>query len=348
MTEISLLIILTVGIVIWLDFWLSDFSDIKSYASNYLPLPSFISGELNLSGYQTIALFGVDNRSVGDYETGNSDCIMICAINNDTKEVRLASVYRDTFLDTGDEDLHKANYAYNHGGVKDALDMLHRNLDIDIDEYVTVDFVALVNAIDALGGIDLDEGLSESEVYDLTSWHDYIGEVAALSGKAANAVTVGQTHLDGVQACAYCRIRYVDSDFIRAGRQRTVLSKLVEKAKAANIAELSDLIKAVFPEVSTSLSLTDILALAATYHSYNLTEMTGFPFDKRGATYGAKGDVVVPCTLESNAVRLHQFLYDDENYAPSNTLRHISEEIAEYSGFTEESAVDYGRYDITE
>ena len=341
--------LLTMGIVVWLHLGLMDFTEVRRNAVRHLTFLDSGQQEVqSLSGCQTIALFGVDNRSVGNYDTGNSDCIMICVINNDTKEVRIVSVYRDTFLDTGSDSLHKANYAYNHGGISEALSMLRRNLDLEVNEYVTVDFVALVNAVDALGGVDLDEGLTSREAYDMNSWHNYIEEVSRLSGKEATPVAEGQTHLDGVQATAYCRVRYVDSDFLRAERQRTVLSKLVQKAKAANAAELKKLIEGVFPEVSTSLSLMDILSLAATYQSYEIGEMTGFPFDKRGAEYGAKGSVVVPCSLESNVTKLHKFLYDDESYVPSNTLLHINDEIIEYTGFNENSAIKYGKYDIVD
>ncbi|MBQ7677237.1 MAG: LCP family protein [Lachnospiraceae bacterium] len=354
LVELLLLFVLTAGIAAWLYFGIESVTDVPKLARGGFaaitrdqPFIANIintnSGDFKYDGYRTIALFGVDNRSVGEYETGNSDCIMVCAVDNDAQEVRIASIYRDTFLDTADGSYHKANYAYDHGGVEEALAMLRRNLDIDVTDYVVVDFVALVDAVDAVGGIDLDEGLTEAEAS-----HMDCGEVAALSGKDTQAAVAGQTHLDGVQTVTYCRIRHTDSDFIRAQRQRRVLEKLIEKAKAASLPELAKIVEAVLPEVSTNLSVTEIMELASAYREYALTETTGFPFDKRGAEYRGRGQVVVPCTLESNVRKLHFFLYREADYLPSEDLLRISSGIEAYTGFSENAAIDYGKYDTVD
>ncbi len=342
--EIVILFFVTIVLFFFLKVNMISYDSLPKLARNDL------SDEVKkkLKGYQTIVLFGVDNRSVGTYDTGRSDSIMICSIDNKTKEVKVASIYRDTFLDMGEDILQKANYAYNMGGAGEAITMLNRNLDLDIQDYVSVDFCALADAVDAVGGVDLSEGLSSAEAYDMNTGHNTVGEVAVITGKAGVPVTEGQTHLDGVQAVAYCRVRYVDSDFIRAERQRRVLKELVRKAKAADAGELDKLATAIFPKIATSLSVSDILGLASVYRDYELAATTGFPFDKRGAEYSGKGEVVVPCTLESNVAKLHLFLYENEEYAPSNTLRHISGVISEYTGYTESSAIDFGRYDTVD
>ena len=100
-----------------------------------------------MKGYESIALFGLDNRSTGNFESGNSDAIIVASINKDTGEIKMASIYRDTYLDIEDNKFRKANAAYANGGPKNAIEMLNKNLDLDITDYVSVDFSALVNAI---------------------------------------------------------------------------------------------------------------------------------------------------------------------------------------------------------
>lgn len=335
--EFSVLVILLLVLFVWVKFGKLDFNALRNLTTNNLDEDT---KEL-LSGYTNIALFGVDNRSVGDYETGNSDSIMICSINNDTKEVRIVSIYRDTFMDVdGEGTLKKCNYAYNHGGVESAIEMLNRNLDLDIQNYVTVDFYALAEAVDSVGGITLPEGLGEEEAGYVNS---YIPEVASVTGKAANMVSAGQTEMDGVQAVAYCRVRYTSGgDFKRAERQRTVVNALVDKVKEANVFELNDLVDGILPYISTSLTTKNILGMATAMKDYTLADTHGFPFNLRTETYGKNpGSVDVPCTLESNVSQLYQFLFNEEHTA-SSELQEISDKIVNYTGFTESDAVDYG------
>lgn len=152
-----------------------------------------------LKGYTNIALFALDNRSNGSFSAGNSDVIMIASINNDTKEVRLVSVYRDTFLNVSDDgsyNFRKANYAYNKGGAEEAVKMLNRNLDLDIQDYVVVDFQAVTEAIDLLGGVEVDIDAGEAKWMDF-----YINETAQVTGHEAHSITQPGTYtLDGVQA----------------------------------------------------------------------------------------------------------------------------------------------------
>ena len=159
--------------------------------------------ELLKEGYMTIALFGLDNRSSNNYDSGNSDTIMIANIDNQTKQVKLVSVYRDTYLNIGNGKLSKANAAYAHGGATQAVQMLNSNLDLAIREYVCVDWAALVQAIDALGGIDLE--ITQAE---MNSINKYLHDVDKVTGLNTSLVTqYGNVHLDGSQATTYARIR---------------------------------------------------------------------------------------------------------------------------------------------
>lgn len=291
-----------------------------------------------LDGYTNIALFGIDNRSTGKYESGNSDCIMIASINNDTKEVRLISVYRDSFLAVDDDDdLRKLNAAYAKGGPTGAVAALNKNLDLDIKEYVAVDFNAVMEVVDALGGIELDISSKEAETMKI-----YINEMNEVMGTNGTAVSgPGLQTVNGIQALAYCRDRYSGGDdYGRTERQRTVISKIVEKAKAASLPTLNKVIDELFPDISTSLSSSEILGLAAGIKDYELADTQGWPFQLTTERMGGKlGDVVVPTDLESNVNLLHQYLFDVEDYETTQTVKNISKSVINETGKTASDTV---------
>ena len=291
-----------------------------------------------LDGYTNIALFGIDNRSTGKYESGNSDCIMIASINNDTKEVRLISVYRDSFLAVDDDDdLRKLNAAYAKGGPTGAVAALNKNLDLDIKEYVAVDFNAVMEVVDALGGIELDISSKEAETMKI-----YINEMNEVMGTNGTAVSgPGLQTVNGIQALAYCRDRYSGGDdYGRTERQRTVISKIVEKAIAASLPTLNKVIDKLFPDISTSLSSSEILGLAAGIKDYDLADTQGWPFQLTTERMGGKlGDVVVPTDLETNVNLLHQYLFDVEDYETTQTVKNISKSVINESGKTASDTV---------
>ncbi|MBR4183283.1 MAG: LCP family protein [Lachnospiraceae bacterium] len=285
-------------------------------------------------GYTSVALFGVDNLYNGHAESGNSDVILVASINNDTKDVKLVSIYRDTFLDTEpmstENSLHKCNRAYHVGGAEQAIQMLNKSLDLDIHNYITVDFKAVTDVVNLLGGVEID--VTSSEVF-------YINKHAKTTAKATGITTndiygAGVHLLDGTQATAYCRIRSTaGSDFKRAERQRRVINELVKKAKACDINTLNNIIDTVFPEIYTSYTNAELIALASSMLDYELSDTVGFPFSKNAVTLGkGVGAVVVPCDLASNVTALHRFLYEDEAYVPSNTVQAYSTAIQNTAG----------------
>lgn len=292
-----------------------------------------------MSHYTNIAFFGVDNRSIGHYSSGNSDTIMICSINNDTNEVKLCSVFRDTFMDIGGGKYQKCNAAYAYGGADQAVAMLNKNLDLNISEYVTVDFNAVVDAVDSVGGVTLNISNEEAKYMNAS----YIDEVAKYSKGKAEYVKAGNDVLcTGVQATAYCRVRYTKgADFERTYRQRLVLQKLLDKAKASDPATLNNIVNKIFPEVSTSLKSTEILDMASKVTSYNIAEQRGWPFEKCTDMYN-EASIVVACDHVTNVTELHKFLFGNENYVPSSAVTEISQTIQNKTGKTTANAVDYG------
>ena len=283
-----------------------------------------------MEGYDSIAIFGLDNRSTGNYESGNSDAIIIASINRETGEIKMASVYRDTYLDIGEGKFRKANAAYAQGGPKQAIEMLNRNLDLGITDYVSVDFSSLVEAIDLLGGIELD--LESDEVGFM---NDYIDATNQITNHNSGHVSAGQgVHVDGVQATAYSRIRYTTGwDYKRTERQRTVITKMFEKVKECDLLTLNSFLDEMLPQISTSLDATELLDLAKDLTKYHMGENTGFPFDKESGNVGSLGDMVIPVDMEKNVVQLHQFLYGSETYTPSETLKNLSSTMKANTGY---------------
>jgi LCP family protein required for cell wall assembly len=285
-----------------------------------------------MTGYTNIALFGIDTRDAGMVDNGvRSDSIIICSINNDTQEVKLVSVYRDTYLElcNNSTSYEKAAHAYAYGGAQGAVNMLNKNLDLNITDYVAVNFTALTEAIDALGGLDIE--LKESELYKL---NQCIDEQIGVNGiQSDHVTTTGVVHLNGVQATAYARIRSTDEgDITRTWRQRTVISKMIEAAKSAGLSKLLDCIDVVVDDVSSSLTKAEIMSLAKNCFDYQLSTTTGFPFTLAAPTMDGVS-YVVACDLATNTTALHQFLFEDDAYTPSTTVSTISQNVVNKSGY---------------
>ncbi len=293
-----------------------------------------ITSNGGLTGYQNIMLVGVDSRS-GDLDYANSDVMIIASINNDNWEVRLVSLYRDTYLCTDPENwtFNKANDAYMKGSAKQLLSMVNANLDLDITQYVVVDFSAVARLIDDLGGLTI--YMTAEEVIHL---NNYCQETAAVTGLGYTAIEVDPEaeaqdyHLNGVQAVSYARIRYTaGADPKRTARQRLVIEKIVDKARSQGLTAVQDIIKDVFPYVKTSFSSAQIIKMASNMFNYQIVLTTGFPFEHIEQHIGSL-DPVVPVTLADNVRELHEFLFADLDYEVSANVQSYSDEIEYVTG----------------
>lgn len=292
----------------------------------------------SLKGYRTIAVFGTDARDM-TRDKGHSDVVMLVSINNETGDIKLVSVFRDTFMnDSQDTDAYrKLTTMYWRDGALGGLGALNRNLDLNITDYVAVNWYAVARAIDLLGGIDIE--VPESMMQYING---YIQETRNSTGiftdpddfESDYIYSPGYQHLNGVQAVAFCRIRYIDNDYGRAERQRQVVSLMLEKAKSASLTTLNSIANEIFGYVSTNMELfTDIVPLLGTIARFNIVETVGFPFDKQSKTVDGTS-YVFPQGLEQNVVKLHQLLYDNEDYVASATVKSISRYIEKYSGIS--------------
>lgn len=283
--------------------------------------------------YKQVALFGVDSREGQLEKSTRTDSIIIASINLDTNEVKLCSVFRDTYLNLTTDSYNKCNSAYAKGGPRQAINMLNTNLDLNIDDFVTVGFKGVVETVDSLGGVSID--ITDAEIGYLNDYQFCIAEDLGLP-TYTKVQSEGIQTLNGLQACAYCRIRYTaGDDFKRAQRQRDVVEQMINKAKVADPATLATVATDAFKNVATSFDISEILTYAADAPKYNVVGSEGFPFaqDAEGnplrvcATIGNKGSCVVPTNLETNVTLLHEFFFGTKDYDPTGIVKECSEEI---------------------
>lgn len=284
----------------------------------------------NLSGYRNIAIFGVDSRDDNLDKGNRSDCIIVASINNKTKEVKLISVYRDTYVQIEGHGLDKITHAYSYGSAPLAIKTLNTNLDLNIKEFVTVNFDSVAEAVDKLGGVTINVESQE----ELKYLNSYIDETANVTGKSHEKVaSTGRQTLNGVQAVAYSRIRYTaGGDYKRTERMRTVIEAMTNKLKTKNIGEMNSFVDFILPKVYTNITAGDIFALMPSAASFKISESIGWPYDTKGITldrwYG------VPITLQSNVSQLHKEAFGEPDYMPSETVRTISNSIVTKTGYS--------------
>lgn len=289
-----------------------------------------ISENENLSRYRNIAIFGIDSRS-NDYGQGNrSDCIMIASIDNTTHDIKLISIYRDTYMQVEGHGLDKITHAYSYGGAELAIKTLNENLDLNIKEFVTVNFDAVADAVDALGGIKMP--ITSTEIQYING---YINETAKVTGKKSEHITTPGTHtLDGVQAVAYSRIRYTSGgDYKRTERMRDVITAMLAKLKTKSVSQINAIADKVLPQVHTNLSMTDLISMIPAVATFNVAESTGWPYEVGGATinniwYG------VPLTLASNVEQLHKEVFDNKDYVLPESVSAINKKIINKTGYS--------------
>ncbi len=285
-----------------------------------------------LEGYRNIALLGIDSRA-DDYGLGNrSDCMIIASINEKTNEVKLISVYRDTYVyvtENGTKKLDKITHAYSYGGAQNALKSLNEALDLNITEYVTVNFDAVIAAVNSLGGVYID--IDSSELKYINSYIDATSKSSEI--KSSNLSTTGRQKLDGVQAVAYSRIRYTSGgDYKRTERMRTVIEAMLSKAKTLGIGQLNSFADTILPKIRTNISSSEIWGLVPSLASFKVTGSIGWPYETKGITldrwYG------VPVTLENNVIKLHKEAFGQEDYEAPSTVKEMSNAIINKTGYT--------------
>lgn len=348
---VEIIVILALIVVAWQVFRMAKPNEGVSYtvidqSPEKLEITEEVQQNEVMKGYMNIALFGVDATTESQlYRGSRSDSMMIASINMDTGDIRLVSVYRDTFLNIDDRNSYqKANHSYSVGQIDDielkggpepAMKMLNKNLDLNIQDFVTVGYKGLSEVIDGLGGIYLD--VDSTEIQHINNYQIGISESLKCSYKPVTQT--GYQLLDGIQASAYCRIRYGGGDdFKRASRQREVIKAIEAKAKEADLDTLTKVFETASKHIFTSIDSKDIVSMLGNIQNYRIVEEDGFPQENMRTirNMGAKGSCVIPIDLESNVIWLHQFLFEEQDYQVTDKVKEysskISAEASKYAG----------------
>lgn len=322
----AVLLVLVIGVGAYAGKLFSSMSNVAGVNIDKIENPNLSSDTVkNMKKYWTIAVFGVDAREGQGLGKGvHSDVIMVCNIERKTGEIKLVSIYRDTYAKISSKKYGKINEAYFQGGPEQAIQALNDNFDLQIDDYITFNWKAVIDAINILGGVDLE--VTDKEFKYINS---FITETVNETGVGSYQLKkAGMQHLDGVQAVAYSRLRLMDTDFQRTERQRKVIQLCMDKAKEADFAVLNNVLVTVLGQVASSFEVNDLVPLAQNVTKYKIGETTGFPFELKDM-YVGKQDCVIPTTLSSNVSQLHNFLFAAENYVPSSSVESISASIEE-------------------
>ena len=314
-TVLILIIILAIILLAIFAFVSNKWGKVNNVDLNKNDIIVSTNADENLSNYRNIAILGIDSRE-DTYSKGNrSDCIIIASINNDTKQVKMVSVYRDTYVQIEGYGLDKITHAYSYGGAELALNTLNTNLDLNIEEFVVVNFEAVKEAVDDIDGVTMQ--ITDEEVSHIPGIEK-----------------AGTYNLTGEQALAYARIRHAEGgDYKRTERMRDVIAAIVEKVKTFNISQINKFIDNILPKIYTNITAADIFTLIPSITSMKITDSIGWPYETKGITldrwYG------VPITLESNVEMLHKEVFGESNYIPSDTVKQISQEIISKTGYSE-------------
>ncbi len=281
-----------------------------------------------LKGYWNIALFGVDATNGQLSKGSRSDTIMVASVNQDTGEIKIVSVYRDTYLNLSNDRYNKCNGAYSSGGAEAAMAMLNMNLDLNITDFVTVGYDAVIDCVNGLGGVWID--VDSEEIKHINNYQKSILRDTDIDEELVMVEETGYQLLNGLQAAGYCRIRYTaGDDFKRAERQREVIQAMADQAKTASLSKLTDTFFKVMNNVYTSIDKDDLQNLLGQIANYSIVGEDGFPQRDMLATetIGACGSCVIPTDLTKNVVWLHEFLFGVEDYEVSSTVQECNAQI---------------------
>ena len=332
---VEMVALVVLGVVLWAVMKQTSMQKINVKEEDIV-INDTVENNVAMKGYRNIALFGLDARDKNLGKGNRSDTIMIASINLDTGEVKLCSVYRDTYMNLGNDKYSKCNAAYASGGPEQAISMLNMNLDMNITDYVSIGFNGMIDVVNSLGGVEID--IREDEIKYLNDYQASMFSTETkerLTNDYVKVTQPGVQTLNGLQATAYCRIRYTaGDDFKRAERQRTVLLAILEKAKTASVGTLNDTLDKVLPNVATNLDTKELLSVLKDLASYKVVATDGFPFETNRVTgkVGKAGSCVIPTSLEDNVVLLHKFFFEQEEYTPSKSVSNYSARVSSDTG----------------
>ncbi len=291
---------------------------------------SSLAADNDISDYRNIVILGVDTRDMSNFSGSRTDSIIIVSINKTSGDIKLISVYRDSFLDIEGVGLDKVTHAFAYGGPERTINTLNRNLDLNITEFAALNFKTVAKVVDSVGGIDID--IKDDEISQMNT---YLPETAKYLKSDFEYITeAGEQHLDGVQAVTYSRIRHTEGgDYRRTERMRTVLTAVFKEVKKMSFGELNKMMDDVLPEVSSNIDSMDIIPLMLKMYKMDIKDSIGWPYDKEGYISPSQVWYAAPITLEGNVARLHEDAFGQSGYVPSDRVREISGSISYTTGY---------------
>lgn len=283
------------------------------------------------TGVENIALFGVDCRTA-DYKGCRSDVMMVLSYDMKNNNVTVTSLVRDTYVEIEDHGFDKLNHAYAFGGPELAIQTINKTFDLNIEEYITVDFWAVEKIIDAIGGVQID--ISPEELQYVNK---YINDLNSNSPDGSTTSTIsssGSHYLNGRQAVAYMRIRYVgDGDFERMQRQREVMEVALQGIKTISLPNMLGLVNDLFLTVKTNLAKGEIIDLVTKVATKGIPTMEQYQLPKRDGGVGSMINGVyyfVPKDLLTDVTEYHGLIYSDQVYEPTDYLIELSDKLESY------------------
>ena len=260
-------------------------------------------------GVKNILLLGTDERVSG--ETSRSDAIIVLSINENRKKIVMTSILRDSYVEIPGYGTNRINHAYQMGGAALMIQTIENNFKIPIDSYAKVDFFSFMGIIDKLGGVPIT--VTQEELGYLNG---YIAEINTLQGLPVNdgqLAQAGSYQLNGKQALAYSRIRYIGTDFARTERQRTVLDGLFQQLKTASPKELYEVAATILPDITTNIGnmdLTKMIAKSVFYMKYDIIQ-NRIPMDGTWNDLVVGGQEVLEIDFEANREGLKSMIYGE-------------------------------------
>lgn len=304
---IALLTILCLFAVIWC------YAMTKIYGKmNYSEIPSFASAGIKDNGVVNVLLIGSDSRDETD--EGRSDAMILLSISNSTKTIQMTSFLRDMYVEIPGYEGNRLNAAYAFGGPELLMETITQNFDIKIDRYMVVNFKAFANLVDAVGGVKLE--LSNDEV----KWvNAYLNEYNLLQGLPIDndyldETLSGEIQLDGPQALAYSRNRYIGTDFGRTERQRKVLNQVIKKIPGAMVTNPTGIIDGLFPNLTTNVTRGEFIYLSSVawkLAAYDI-EQNMIPLQGTYSDANIRGMAVLQVDFEANKKYLKEKIYNEK------------------------------------
>lgn len=284
----------------------------------------------DLANYRNIALLGIDARDMDNDKQTRSDAMIIASVDKQTNEVRLVSLYRDTYVNIGDNyGLDKMTHAYFYGGATQTLQTINRNLDLNCEEVVVVNWKSVADTVDALGGLEIE--IKESEIKEMNK---YIKDTQKnIGGSKKKIKKAGKQTLNGIQAVTYARIRKdsAQGDHRRNERMKIVLAAAFNKAKTLSLNQLNEIANEILPEIKTNMTTNQMMEVLLELASYSITDSKSWPYQWTDWTYNGIW-YGPPVTLERNVTQLHEEFFKQKNYEPTDKVKSISDSISSITG----------------